>query len=62
MLDWLLIFIWANGQVYASGPFDLETCKANLAAWNGTGACVHKDHPTRRAVEKKFVPEVENKS
>jgi hypothetical protein len=49
---WLLIFLFTNGQVYASGPYDLETCK-EMAAAQRVAACVHKDKPRERAVEVK---------
>lgn len=54
--EWLLVFLWFNGHVYASGPHNLQACSEMLAAYTGPAACVQKDHPTRRAAEKKATP------
>lgn len=45
---WLLVFIF-NGQIHASGPHELETCKEMLAA-KAVAACIHKDLPLYRLI------------
>ena len=45
---WLLVFLFVNGQVYASGPYNLETCRTMLQAQKAPAACVHKDNPRKR--------------
>lgn len=47
---WLLVFIF-NGQIYASGPHELETCREMLAA-KAVAACVHKDLPSYRVASR----------
>lgn len=50
---WLLVFLFVNGQVYASGPHDAQTCLEMLRAVAGPAACVHKDRPRDRLAEKR---------
>jgi len=44
---WLLIFLF-KGQLYASGPHDLDTC-LTMAKAQVSAVCVNKDNPTHRA-------------
>lgn len=50
---WLLIFLFTNGHVYASGPHDLETCRQMLEMQPRAAACVRQDRPRVRAVEQR---------
>ncbi len=43
---WLLVFIF-KGSVYASGPYDLETCR-EMAVAQAVAACINKDQPRIR--------------
>lgn len=49
---WLLVFLFTNGGVYASGPHDAQTCLEMLRNVTGPAACVHRDHPRQRLAEK----------
>jgi hypothetical protein len=47
-MNWLLIFIF-SGQVYASGPFELDTCLLMLQdTTKAPSACVRADRPKIR--------------
>lgn len=45
---WILVFLF-KGALYASGPYDLNTCLV-MAEAQPLAACVRKDRPGERVV------------